>query len=447
MSTPNILFILSDQQRWDSVECYGRPIFPGLTPRLDEMAADGVRFQHTFTPQPVCGPARSCLQTGQFTTRTGCFTNYRGLPDGQRTIAHALGDAGYSTAYIGKWHLGGRWEGYKDNKTSIKPVLENCRGGYRDFWLAAEALEHTSHGFAGYLYDGENNKVEFKGYRPDKLTDYALEFLQRYNDEAPFFLFLSYIEPHHQNDMNCYIGPEGSKERFKDYNLPGDLEALDGFWVNELPDYLGCCWSLDQNVGRILDELTRLGIRENTLVVYTSDHGDHFGTRNGESKRSPHESSIRVPLIINGPGFKGGKVVEDMVSLIDLPPTLLAATGAPVPESMDGRPVQDLMDPSTHDWPEEAFIQVSEEMVGRAIRTRRWKYAVHAPWLNGNEDSCSDEYGELFLYDLDQDPHELNNLIEDPGLAEVRKDLAARLIRWMERAGEGVPTILTHDSD
>ena len=99
--------------------------------------------------------------------RTHCMLQLRAIvgnrTEPQRTIAHALGDAGYSTAYIGKWHLGGRWEGYKDNKTSIKPVLENCRGGYRDFWLAAEALEHTSHGFAGYLYDGENNKVEFKG--------------------------------------------------------------------------------------------------------------------------------------------------------------------------------------------------------------------------------------------------------------------------------------------
>jgi arylsulfatase A-like enzyme len=441
---PNVLFILSDQQRWDSVDCYGRPIFPGLTPNLDRMASDGVMFRHTFTCQPVCGPARSCLQTGQFATRTGCFTNWRGLPADSRTIAHGMKDAGYDTAYIGKWHLAGHWEDYVASGVATAPVPIEQRGGYEDYWLAAEALEFTSHGYEGYLFDGDNNRVDFEGYRPDRQTDFALAYLRDHQAtaaETPFFLFLSYIEPHHQNDLNRYIGPIGSKERFKEYTVPGDLAGHQGFWEKQLPDYLGCCWSLDQNVGRIFDALDELGIRDNTLVIYTSDHGDHFGTRNDESKRSPHDSSIRVPFLAEGPGFRGGRVIEEMVSLIDLPPTVLAAGGADVPGAMDGRPVQDLVDGTAADWPEEAFIQISETGVGRAIRTRRWKYAVLAPHGDGREDSGSDRYVESELYDLDRDPHEWDNRVADASLAEVRQDLAARLVERMKQAAEPEPEI------
>lgn len=443
---PNIVFILSDQQRWDSVGCYGRPIFPGLTPNLDQMAAEGVRFEHTFTCQPVCGPARSCLQTGQFATRTGFYTNHCGLPDGQRTIAHAISEAGYTTGYIGKWHMAGTREDFRDPNFGMKPVPLERRGGYNEHWLAAETLEYTSHGYEGFLHDRDNNRVDFEGYRPDRITDFALDYLREQSnasDERPFFLFLSYIEPHQQNDLNRYIGPMGSKERFKDHAVPGDLEGNAGFWRKQLPDYLGCCWSLDANVGRIRDELASLGLGDDTLVLYTSDHGDHFGTRNSESKRSCHEASVRVPLIVHGPGFKGGQVVEALVSLIDLPPTMLAAAGAEPLERMDGRPVQGLVDGTGEDWPEDVFIQISESEVGRAIRTRDWKYSVYAPDKSGVQHAASDSYEEQFLYDLKKDPHEQNNLVSDPSLADVRSALAERLIERMRQAGEG-PEIEIH---
>jgi uncharacterized sulfatase len=442
MSTPNILFLLSDQQRWDSVVCYGRPIFPGLTPNLDRIAGEGVMFRHAFTPQPVCGPARSCLQTGQYATETGFHTNHRGLPDGQRTIAHWMSESGYQVGYVGKWHLSMRWD--EAGQGGTLPIPAERRGGYRDYWLAAETLEYTSHGYEGYLYDIDNRRVDFEGYRVDRTADFVIDALRDLNQRdpsKPFFLFASFIEPHHQNDLNRYIGPIGSKEKFRDYNLPGDLKETEGFWEQQLPDYLGCCGSLDHNVGRILGELDSLGIADNTIVIYTSDHGDHFGTRNSESKRSPHDASIRVPLIIRGPGFEGGLTVDELVSLIDLPPTVLAAGNVETPVQMRGRPLQELLRENGPEWPDNVFVQISEAMLGRAIRTDRWKYCIHAPDSGAVDDAASDHYEEYCLYDLQNDPHERNNLVDSKDHADIREQLAVKLQQRMKEAGETPCTI------
>jgi len=150
--------------------------------------------------------------------------------------------------------------------------------------------------------------------------------------------------------------------------------------------------------------LTSLGISDDTIVIYTSDHGDHFGTRNSESKRSPHEASIRVPLIIRGPGFEGGRIVDELVSLIDLPPTVLAAGDIEAPAQMRGHPLQKLLQEGPGDWPSDVFVQISESMVGRALRTDRWKYCIHAPDRDPVHDASSDRYEEYCLYDLQNDP-------------------------------------------
>jgi len=182
-----------------------------------------------------------------------------------------------------------------------------------------------------------------------------------------------------------------------------------------------------------------LGLADNTVVIYTTDHACHFRTRNGEYKRSCHDNSIRTPLIACGPGFTGGKVIDDMVSLIDLPPTVISASGAKPPDYFKGRPLQTLVDGSAKDWPEEVFVQISESHTGRAIRTKRWKYSVRAPGRNAG--GVSDVYVEDFLYDLQADPHERTNLIADPKHAATRAKLATALKRHMADAGEKTPTI------
>jgi arylsulfatase A-like enzyme len=442
---PNILFFFTDQQRWDTCDCYRQS--PGCygqrldtTPNLDRMAAEGVRFAKAFTCQPVCGPARSCLQTGKYATETGCFRNDVALPLDERTIAHCLSDAGYEVGYVGKWHLASTGEEANYRTTPVPPER---RGGYRDYWVASDVLEFTSHSYDGHMFNADMERVDFPEgrYRADAVTDFAIDFLRTRSGERPWFLFLSFIEPHHQNDHNRYEGPKGSKERFADFPVPGDLIDTEGDWRENYPDYLGCINSLDANLGRVRAELKRLGMADDTLVIFTSDHGSHFRTRNGEYKRSCHDGCIRVPMVACGPGFSGGKVVDELVSLIDLPPTILDAAGAPVPGTMRGRPLRQLVDGAATDWPKEVFLQISESQVGRAVRTARWKYSVFAPDRRGWQDADSDVYVEEYLYDLEADPHERNNLVADPACEGVRAELRTALIRRMREAGESEPTI------
>jgi len=439
---PNILFFFSDQQRWDTLGCYGQPL--PVTPNLDRLAEEGVRFEHAFTCQPVCGPARACIQTGKYATEVGCHVNHRMLPTSERTIAHWLSEVGYEVAYIGKWHLAscGPHGGPDDFRT--QPVPPERRGGYRDFWLAADIIEFTSHGYDGHVFDGAMRAVPFPGgrYRVDCLTDFAIDYLQSRDAGRPFFLFLSISEPHHQNDHNCFEGPIGSEDRFRGFVVPGDLVGADGDWRESYPDYLGCCNSLDANLGRIRGELDRLGLADNTLILYTSDHGCHFRTRNSEYKRSCHDGSVRVPLIACGPGFRGGQVVHELASLIDLAPTVLSAGGVEPPPSMRGHPLQMTVGGVAEDWPPEVFIQISESQIGRAIRTHRWKYSVRAPDGQARAAPGSDVYVEDFLYDLEADPHERNSLVAHPAYETVRAELAETLRRRLASAGERAPTIV-----
>jgi len=436
---PNVLFFFSDQQRWDTCGCYGQKL--DVTPNLDKMAAEGVRFEYAFTCQPVCGPARACLQTGKYAEQVGCYTNNIALPQDEKTLAHWFSEWGYEVAYIGKWHLASTGEKYNYR---TRPVPLERRGGYKDYWLASDVLEFTSHGYDGYMFDADNNRVDFKGYRADCVTDFALEYLRTRDGRRPFFLFLSYIEPHHQNDHNRYEGPDGSKERFADYEVPGDLIGTGGDWRENYPDYLGCCNSLDYNLGRIRARLAEQGMADNTVIFYTSDHGSHFRTRNSEYKRAPHDGCTRIPMIACGPGFTGGKVVTDLVSLIDVPPTLLACAGIPTPLPYRGRPLQQLLNGTPADWPAEVFMQISESQIGRAIRTKKWKYSVSVPcsWGVRCRKSATNQYFEEYLYDLEADPHERNNLVGDPALAAVRAELADTLRRRMAQAGEEEPEIL-----
>lgn len=447
MSKPNVIFFFSDQQRWDTVGCYNDRL--KITPNLDQMAAEGVRFENAFSCQPVCGPARASIQTGKYPTEMGCFTNHRMLPTTEKTIAHHMSEAGYEVGYIGKWHLASFGPYGGENDFSVTAIPPERRGGYKDFWLASDVLEFTSFGYGGHMYNANMEKVEFPEgrYRVDCLTDYAINFVRTRGKEKPFFLFVSYIEPHHQNNRKCFEGPTGSKERFKEYPVPGDLEGTEGDWRESYPDYLGCINSLDTNLGRLRAELKNLGLADNTVIIYTSDHACHFRTRNGEYKRSCHEASIRVPMIACGPGFEGGKVIKDLVSLIDIAPTIVATGGATPPPSMHGRPLQQLVDGSAKDWPEEVFVQISESHVGRAIRTKKWKYSVRARDKKGGVDPGSDTYTEDFLYDLENDPHERKNLVADPAYADIRAELAERLKKRMVEAGEEAPKILPYTEE
>lgn len=459
MEKPNIIFILTDQQRHDTCGSYGQEL--NVTPNLDKMAREGVLFTNAFTCQPVCGPARSCIQTGLYATETGCYTNGIALPLDAKTIAHYLSENGYEVGYVGKWHLASTIFRSKDitrkkAKFMIKPIPPERRGGYKDYWLAADLLEYTSHPFEGHLFDKDMNKVEFNGYRTDCLTDFVLNYLNSRKGDKPLFLFISYLNPHQQNDMNMFVGPKESKEKFKNYKIPGDLEDLEGDWQENYPEYLGCCHSIDKNLKKIQDELENMKLMDNTIIFYTSDHGCHFKTRNSENardyeeeeyKRSCHDSSTHIPLVIKGPGFLGGKRITEFISLIDISSTLLRCAGIEPPKHMRGGPLQDLINGTAKNWPKEVFIQISESQIGRAIRTKKWKYSVKAPNKSGWLYSQSDVYMEDFLYDLENDIYERNNLVGVPDYIQVRAELAEILKRRMAEAGENIPEIIPKGSE
>ena len=428
MSQPNVIVFFTDQQRWDTSGLHGNPL--DLTPNFDAMAMGGTHLAQTSTCQPVCGPARSCLQTGLYATETGCWRNGIPLSEDARTLAHCFREGGYDTGYIGKWHL---------DAGSRGPVPADQRFGY-DYWLASNTLEFTSDAYDCVMYDGDDQPVKMPGYRVDAQTDAVIRYVNEHQDN-PFFLFVSYIEPHHQNHLDDYPPPHGYRERYAGRWTPPDLLALGGSSQQHLGGYYGMVKRLDEALGRLRDALFSLDMLDNTVILYTSDHGCHFKTRNGEYKRSCHESSVRVPTFLTGPGFSNRGRVDEQVSLIDLPPTLLTAAGLPVPTVMQGRSIQPLLAGQREGWPEEVFIQISEAQVARAIRTKRWKYCVEAPGLKGGEASGSDRYVESELYDLEYDPYELTNLIGQESHRAACDVLKERLLRRMREAGEEPPTI------
>jgi arylsulfatase A-like enzyme len=423
---PNVVVFFTDQQRWDTTGVHGNPL--GLTPNFDRVAQRGTHLFNSFTCQAVCAPARASLQTGLYATQTSVYRNGLALPAGTRTLAHCFREAGYHTGYIGKWHL-----------ADGDPVAEDQRGGY-GYWLGANLLEFTSQPYNTILYDGENRAVKLPGYRVDALTDAAIRYIDARQHE-PFYLFVSYLEPHHQNHLDDFVPPDGYRERYTGRWIPPDLAALGGSTHQHIAGYHGMVKRLDEVFGRLLDALESLGLMDNTVVLFTSDHGCHFKTRNSEYKRSCHESSIRVPTALQGPGFEGGGQVRQLVSIVDLPPTLLDAAGLPIPGDMEGRSMLPLLRGEAQGWPEEVFVQISESQVGRAVRTHRWKYGVTAPDADGWEDAAADAYVEQYLYDLRADPYELTNLVGLDSHQEVAAVMTERLIRRMVAAGETVPAI------
>ncbi len=423
---PNVIVFFTDQQRWDTTGVHGNPL--GLTPNFDRMARSGTDVHYTFTAQPVCAPSRACLQTGLYATNTGVFRNGIVLDPELQTLAKCFRAGGYTTGYIGKWHLG-----------DADPVPVEQRAGYQE-WLAANLLEFTSDAYDTLLYDTAGSPVQLPGYRVDALTDAAIRYADSHQAE-PFFLFISYLEPHHQNHLDDYPAPVGYREQYTGRWTPPDLATLGGSSAQHLGGYYGMVKRLDEALGRLLDALRSLDLLQNTVVLFTSDHGCHFKTRNAEYKRSCHESSIRVPAALCGPRFDGGGQIDVLVSLVDLPPTLLDAAGLPIPPSMEGHSILPLLQREPAPWPEEVFVQISESQVARAIRTRRWKYCVSAPGLSGWEQAGSDRYVEEALYDLEADPYELENLAGIDAFRAIADDLRRRLIARMVAAGEAAPAI------
>lgn len=428
---PNVLVFFTDQQRWDTVGAYGGPM--GLTPRMDQFCREGTRFDRAFTVQPVCAPARSTFQTGLYPTSTGVISNKFSLKPGAPTLGHYFGTAGYYTGYIGKWHLAG---------TSDRPVPRPLRHGYNDWWTASDILEFTSTAYEGRVFDANDNPVPFSDkYRVDAMTDLAIRFLRERTASKAFFLFLSLLEPHHQNSLNAFVAPKGYAERYKNnFYIPPDLAPYLGDWKSQLPEYYGIIARIDECFGRLMDELHQQNLDSNTVVIFTSDHGCHFRTRNTEYKRSCHDSSIRIPMVVRGPGFPSGRVVSELVSLVDLPPTLLESAGIPVPKEMQGHSLCRLANGDASGWSNDVLVLMREVELARVLRTEQWKYSVFDPEPE-KDAPYSTRYVERQFYDVLSDPAEHFNLIGRPQFRETANSLQRRLIERLQAIGHPAPKI------
>lgn len=425
---PNIIFYFSDQQRWDTLT-------QDLMPNVWELGEEGVLFENSFTCQPVCGPARACLQTGTFATENGCWRNGIPLEKNTKTLADYFNENGYDTAYIGKWHLASdRTPGFGCHceKTAIP---REKQGGYQ-YWRGADVLEFTSHGYDGFVFDENGNKIEFKGYRADCINDFAVEYISNHENKKPFFMFISQLEPHHQNDRRHFEGPKETIEKYRDYPIPEDLSFLNGDYKEEYPDYIAAINRLDENVGKLVKTLKEKGLYDNTVIIYTSDHGCHFKTRNFEYKRSCHESSIHTPLVFGGGAVNKKETLDCLASLIDLPPTMLDLAGIKVPEEYSGK----ILPVNRTDVPERdcVFVQISESHIGRAVRTKDWKYSAKAIGSGWHKPRAV-HYFDDYLYDLKNDPCEKYNLANDENYAKILGQMRTLLSREMVKAGEKKP--------
>lgn len=424
---PNIIIFLTDQQRYDSLGAYGNPL--DLTPNFDGWSKRGTLCENAFTPQPICGPARACIQTGLYATQNGCYRN--GIPFKNRpnhSIAQIFRQNGYRTCYIGKWHL-----------AAAGIVDESERAGYEN-WLGSNELEFSSDGYDLVMYNEENQPVKIPGHRIDGVVDRAIQYIDQ-NQNEPFVLFVSLIEPHCQNCSNSYAAPLFTEERLRGRWMPPDLLALGGTAAQHISGYLALVQRIDAAFGRMMDALVSLDLLKKTTVLYTSDHGEHFMTRNSTNKMSPHEVSIHVPMLWCGYDFDMGRRLRQPVSLIDILPTLLDCAHIEFDKKLAGRSIRPLLYDPNAEWRDSILIQISETEVGRAIRTRDWKYVVRAPGLDAFRDISAEYYEESELYDLRNDPYELMNLIHHDGYENLKKELRSKLIELILESGECAPQI------
>lgn len=450
---PNILFVFSDQQHARTVSAYGGT--PVRTPAADRIAAEGCRFDQAISTYAVCSPYRGMLMTGLYPMHNGVVANDTPLPDDLPTLGKLFREAGYRTGYIGKWHLETTRKGF---------VRPERRQGFDDFW-AVHSCNHK-HFDSPYYRDDPERELTHAGYEPDSQTDLALGFIRESAArDQPFCLALSFGPPH-----DPYRAPEHNEARFQpETEIPLPPNVAERTIVDDLlhtdqrpmtarersararqrarldddariqteilRGYYGACEAIDSCLGRLLDGLDEAGIADDTIVVYTSDHGDMVGSHRMVSKQLPFEEATRVPFLVRYPrSIPAGSETSTFITPIDILPTLLGLAGVPYDDAQfDGL---DLSATATSGQAETRGAVPLMKMVHggnpwisnavrpwRGVRTERHTYAEleGVPWL---------------LFDNQEDPFQMTNLIADSERASLRAQLQREVRRWMDEAGD-----------
>jgi len=419
---PNVVFLLVDQWRAKATPWEGDPNVH--TPNLDRLARQSIRFDRAISVCPVCTPYRAALLTGRLPTTTGMFLNDLYLPDEEITLAEVFQQAGYQTAYIGKWHLDGH-----GRDAYIPPER---RQGFQ-FWMAAEC-DHNY--LKSHYYTGQNPEKRFwEGYDAFAQTQAAVEYLrQSARQREPFLLFVSYGPPHfpHQTappDCQALCPPE--KIQFPP-NVPPPMQTEK--LRQEAAGYYGHCAALDRCVGQILEALEQTGLADRTILVFTSDHGEMLGSHGlpPYRKQVPYDESVRVPLLVRWPGLHGrqGRVVRTPISTVDLMPTLLGLDGLKPPNTVEGEDLSDLLrgGPERPDRPVlvmnlAPFADNFDGKEYRGLRTSRYTYVrdLEGPWL---------------LFDDQADPYQQKNLAGQAEYADLQRQLDDQLQAALKRIGD-----------
>ncbi len=424
----NVLFLFPDQMRAQAMGCMGNPDVQ--TPNLDLLASEGVLFRNHFANSPVCCPARAIILTGKYAHANGMVANDLRLRESETSFSEIFAEAGYRTGFVGKWHLDGgpRQPGW------IPPGAR--RQGF-EFWAANE-VSHAH--FDTHYFRDEPDPIPIKSFEAEAWTDIGIEFLRQARDDPrPFLLTVQMGPPH-----DPYLAPDEYMEMYDPEtvtlrpNFAGDDSDRDlepNPYVKtpgrkEIAAYYAMVTAVDDQVGRILGELEDLGLRDSTIVIVSSDHGDMLGSHGARLKRKPWEESIRVPGIVRHPRGPSGRETEALFSHVDIAPTLLSLCGLGVPAGMQGTDLSAVVLGESDPGPDSAYFQIfgpfragGVESGWRGIRTSRYMYArtQDAPWV---------------LYDLEADPYELKNLADDPASAGIRAELESELAGWMERTGD-----------
>jgi len=423
---PNIVFVFSDQQRYGTIGCTGCSLIQ--TPSLDRLADEGVLFRQAFSSCPICSPYRGQVLTGRYSHTNGVVDNEYRLFRNQVTLAQVLKAAGYRTAYVGKWHLG------------YGPYTAEQRYGFD--YMAAYNCRHDY--FSVDYWENETGPHRLDQWAPAGETDLAMRFIQSHHEtdpNNPFFLMMSWGPPHWPYDQ---YPDEYRIYDPKDVEVPPNVpEQMEAFARREIADYYGNSTGLDAQMGRLLDCLERQGLRDNTVICYASDHGDHLSSHGygkpGDtwlhhtkraSKATPHEEAIHVPFILSYPERVGARKQTDVLfSSVDVMPTLLSLAEIDVPAVVHGRDLSHAALGGEGPEPDSVYLQIlgpgwprRGDWVGfwRGLRTHRW---VYARWLH-NED--------VWLFDRENDPFEMTNLAGAPEYAEIQHRLDQRLRDWID---------------
>ncbi len=433
----NVVFILTDDHRYDAMGFTGHPFLE--TPHLDSMAHNGVHLKNAFVTTSLCSPSRASILTGLYTHKHRVIDNNRLVPEGTIFFPEFLQQAGYATAFIGKWHMGG--------------AEDDPRPGF-EHWVSFRGQGNYLSPGPNYTLNVDGKRVPQKGYITDELTDYAVDWLQAQTTDKPFFLYLSHKAVHAnftpaerhagryaQADLSFL--PDGSQIT-ADNNAPRWVRDQRNSWhgidfsyhSDQGLDYLyrRYCESIlavDDSVGRVLAQLKEMGVHDDTLVIYMGDNGFMWGEHGLIDKRVAYEASIRVPMIMQCPNlYPAGTVVPNVIGNIDIGPTVMHAAGLETPETMDGRSFLDLPNQPEMLWRnyflyvyywEKNFPQTPTQF---ALRSDRYKYITYYGLWDADE-----------LYDLQQDPGEIKNLLYDPNYAAIAQEYENKLYEMLGEAG------------